>query len=418
MPTRCNQGQKTKKLSPRVLRKSPFGDPSLHFSISFVVYIIIYSMIIIRMEGCGAITSSIWPLGIRDSRKTNFAFLAKQGWNILKHQNCLWVEIMQRKYLKYEDFLSVNAKSTDFHTWRSILKGRSVLAKGLGRCVRSGRKTLFWLDSWLPCGPLIMHAKYDIEENEVERPLADYYTGNGNWKWEDLSAYLPDEVLEMLAALWLDPSLDEDDEVCWKLTADGSFSIKSAYDSQLQDYQGDSRIWRVIWQLKCPSKMLIFLWKIMYEALPTWRFFERRNLMDTSLCFRCGRAVEDILHALRDCASSRKVWLSFDIPLRYNSFFSNSLHDWLIENLMARDTLCNVPWSIVFSFAIWMIWFWLNSMLHVNDFTWPLNTSAVIMGGAKEAWDVLSSLHNRLKRLTLIGWRPPCQSKSFFQLPR
>ncbi|XVE92863.1 hypothetical protein REPUB_Repub01dG0139900 [Reevesia pubescens] len=39
--------------------------------------------------------------------------------------------------------------------------------------------------------------------------------------------------------------------------------------------------------------------------------------------------------------------------------------------------------------AIWMIRFWRNNSLHDNIFLWPTNATQLILGKAKDAWDVL-----------------------------
>lgn len=55
-------------------------------------------------------------LNVKDIRKANLAFLAKLGWKILTNKECLWIDIIRKKYLRRDDFLSVPSKSTDSFT--------------------------------------------------------------------------------------------------------------------------------------------------------------------------------------------------------------------------------------------------------------------------------------------------------------
>jgi hypothetical protein len=45
-------------------------------------------------------------LGIRDMKSTNLALIAKLGWNILNNSDNIWVQLLQKKYIRYENFLT------------------------------------------------------------------------------------------------------------------------------------------------------------------------------------------------------------------------------------------------------------------------------------------------------------------------
>lgn len=53
-------------------------------------------------------------LNLGDLRKSNLAFLPKLGWHFNKE--ALWVNLIQKKYFRHHDFLSVPGRTTDSYT--------------------------------------------------------------------------------------------------------------------------------------------------------------------------------------------------------------------------------------------------------------------------------------------------------------
>ncbi|KAK3212205.1 hypothetical protein Dsin_016911 [Dipteronia sinensis] len=70
-------------------------------------------------------------LGFKDLLSFNQSLLAKQAWRILSCRHSLVARLLKAKYFKNGEFLMASAKNGCSHIWRSILWGRSLLAKGL-----------------------------------------------------------------------------------------------------------------------------------------------------------------------------------------------------------------------------------------------------------------------------------------------
>ncbi|KAK9988377.1 hypothetical protein SO802_028616 [Lithocarpus litseifolius] len=67
---------------------------------------------------------------------------------------------------------------------------------------------------------------------------------------------------------------------------------------------------------------------------------------------------ESAVHPLRDCAQVRAVWLQLGVRYTNQAFWSSDLQEWLTMN-RSRDSKAmygKIHWSMLFSFAIWMIW--------------------------------------------------------------
>lgn len=88
-------------------------------------------------------------LGFRDIHCFNLALLAKQGWRLLTNPSSLLFRVYQARYFPTGNFLSARLGFRPSATWRSILRARSFLEKGLRYRVGNGASTSIWSDPWL-----------------------------------------------------------------------------------------------------------------------------------------------------------------------------------------------------------------------------------------------------------------------------
>ncbi|EOY16691.1 Polynucleotidyl transferase, putative [Theobroma cacao] len=171
-----------------------------------------------------------------------------------------------------------SAKASNSYIWRSILKGRDVLVRGLGKNICNGHSTKFWIDNWLSCGPLIKYVNAEISVLEAELPVASFCNEAGNWDFDMFTHLLPSEIVSMIAAVLIDPSSEEEDVDFWLETSNGVFSLRgnlSSFDFFNQNLQQwmlkniqdntviDGLPWSyifvyTIWLLWCWRSLLIF----------------------------------------------------------------------------------------------------------------------------------------------------------------
>ncbi|XP_062100625.1 uncharacterized mitochondrial protein AtMg00310-like [Humulus lupulus] len=85
-------------------------------------------------------------LGFRMTEATNDAFMTKRCWELITGTKGLWHKQMKAKYIKGEHFLNCNAKNSDSHLWKTILKERETLAKGLCKRIGNGTMTFSKMD--------------------------------------------------------------------------------------------------------------------------------------------------------------------------------------------------------------------------------------------------------------------------------
>ena len=72
----------------------------------------------------------------------------------------------------------------------------------------------------------------------------------------------------------------------------------------------------------------------------------------------CHTEPKTINHALRDCTIVKYVWQHLGQQRLNQQFYSQERRDWLISNanLKAPFNANGIPWNVVFSFAVWLIW--------------------------------------------------------------
>lgn len=181
-------------------------------------------------------------LGLRTTTAANQAFLAKLGWQLEQGGNSLWADVFRHKYLKVD----LDKNSSD--TWKSIFSARCVVEEGIGREVKNGETTLFWLDRWLNFTPLAIAATGIIPPEERMKNVAEYWD-EGGWSWNLLAPLLPPDLMQEVARYTLTPG--QNDAAYWSKSADESFSTQSAYATILeikgQQKQGS-------WELKSSTK--------------------------------------------------------------------------------------------------------------------------------------------------------------------
>jgi hypothetical protein len=86
-------------------------------------------------------------------KKMNISLLIKWWWKLEKEDG-LWQDIVKFRYLKKDSICTVKHRHNDFAIWYDLLKVRDIYLQGRKMCVKDGKKTLFWKDSWLYDKPL------------------------------------------------------------------------------------------------------------------------------------------------------------------------------------------------------------------------------------------------------------------------
>ncbi|CAN1254883.1 Putative ribonuclease H protein At1g65750 [Linum perenne] len=109
---------------------------------------------------------------------------------------------------------------------------------------------------------------------------------------------------------------DFNDRWVWHFDPKGRFSVKSCYRlirtqnsrGDGRNMRGDEKMWRWLWQLSMPPKLIFFVWRVLKNALATKRNMFRRNCSPSPSCQLCNAVEETIEHLFFGCHFSARFW--------------------------------------------------------------------------------------------------------------
>ncbi|GLT58532.1 hypothetical protein SLA2020_314180 [Shorea laevis] len=71
----------------------------------------------------------------------------------------------------------------------------------------------------------------------------------------------------------------------------------------------------ILWKLKIPPKIRVFIWRAILNALPSLDNLVRRGIAQAALCPCCHLADESIMHLLFYCPYVEPIWFGSAVGL-------------------------------------------------------------------------------------------------------
>jgi len=216
-------------------------------------------------------------LGILDLQLQNKSLLAK--WLVkLPNTEGLWQTLLTNKYLRTKFLTQVSAKPYDSHFWRGLMKIKDEVFSNGSFVIKDGSQTRFWDDTWV--GVLPFKVRYPSLYNIVRDPHATVakilatrplnvsfrraLVDNKLVEWHDLAARIANVEL-----------VEGSDVFILNLTKSGSFTVRSFYLNSLSEHPPFRH--KMIWKLKIPLKIKIFLWYLQRGVVLTKNNLAKKN---------------------------------------------------------------------------------------------------------------------------------------------
>uniref|UniRef100_A0A453GR76 Reverse transcriptase zinc-binding domain-containing protein n=1 Tax=Aegilops tauschii subsp. strangulata TaxID=200361 RepID=A0A453GR76_AEGTS len=157
---------------------------------------------------------------------------------------------------------------------------------------------------------------------------------------------------------------NEPDRLCWKWTANGTYSGQSCCSAT---FHGSTLCcsWKLVWKSWAPLQVRFFHWLANQDCCCTADRLARRGLQHHPCCLLCDQAPETIQHLVLACPFARQAWhvtlawLHIPAPAPEHD---PSVMDWWLH---AKDTTPPTQRKALQSVALlvpWMIW------KHMNEF--------------------------------------------------
>ncbi|KAG2306143.1 hypothetical protein Bca52824_025891 [Brassica carinata] len=171
------------------------------------------------------------------------------------------------------------------------------------------------------------------------------------------------------------PSVYDHDSWVWKYNRSGIYTVKTGYDLAFslnkkelirchKEKPSLNPLKAQVWNMQTPSKLKVFLWKVLYGALSVVDALQDRGMKCDPVCQTCGMDGESINHVLFSCILARQVWAYSGFPNPHGGFDVSSVfvnvsylfETWRNNEEMRWITKC-FPW------ILWYLWKNRNSLL-------------------------------------------------------
>ena len=99
---------------------------------------------------------------------------------------------------------------------------------------------------------------------------------------------------------------EHQDKVSWRVT-NGILSSTATYNQVIENVMVNNH-WSVIWGLKIPQRIRLFLWQAQHYALPTFVLLGKRSVLVDSTCRWCNSGEESQDHIFFSCSLFSIGW--------------------------------------------------------------------------------------------------------------
>ncbi|MFQ6656889.1 hypothetical protein Gotur_026806, partial [Gossypium turneri] len=122
--------------------------------------------------------------------------------------------------------------------------------------------------------------------------------------------------------------------------------------------------YRKLWNLQLPTKILILIWRISWNYIPSLVNLRYKRVTTNVRCPRCCSVEEDSFHVFRQFPISTDAWISLNMSW-VTEHANQSVWSWLTW-VFSRGTKEQIR---VFCCALWVIWSSRNRMIHERKYT-------------------------------------------------
>jgi hypothetical protein len=352
---------------------------------------------------------------MRSMKDVNLALISKLGWKLLNGSESLWASQLTGKYLKTGSFLSPSSHSATSWLWKGIQKSKPILSLGVCHRIHKTTSLSVWNSSWIPTLPFFSPTPIHMSKTSFpDLKVSDLFNINGSWNLSLLISLFTSASVKEILKIPICPHLVN--PFLWTPSSNGLFSTSSAYrlisSPRINSVSSplESSLWKSLWKLKLNARLLLFLWKIAWNLLPTKSRLKALFHIPApeSLCPLCSSEEESISHLFFNCIFAKVAWRSSFWPLDSSAWSSLSPSNW-IQGILAPHSVLGIPLADCHLFQIYasvlcdQIWYARNKAVHAGSIPDISALASSIRKAALDhaaAWKSISPLIKEL-------WSPP-----------
>lgn len=324
--------------------------------------------------------------GILNIKIFGVALICKSLWRGI-YGTSLWSDIVRQKYLKGRgiefwfrfDTIGIKRGSAIWYSFRRV---QHYFLSNLKWEIHTGNKIYIGLDSFagyrgslLVPPPLLFFLRRSglftwnqiIKEWDGSQPVlrdADDISLPFNLipLWSDLSSSLQRGGLQRSTVA---------NHLTWSLPFSAPHAIvKDIYSDLISVNAPANRRFPVFWwKLRCPLKIILFSWLVLFNKNLTWDSLRRRSWHGPSRCALCKMDEESNFHLFFKCSAAQKIWydLANFFSFQHLSFISvDAAFNWWGRQKSLRPIL---------PITLWSLWRWRNLIIFEDS---PLSANFVL----------------------------------------
>ncbi|KAL0431296.1 UNVERIFIED_CONTAM: hypothetical protein Sradi_0755600 [Sesamum radiatum] len=220
------------------------------------------------------------------------------------------IQRLEQLFAKFFWGSTTNQKKLHWSKWNTVCypTDEDTSQNSIFWTLRAG-KISFWHDWWLPEGILQSIA----HQNSPSSALVKSFWDNYAWDINKLLQVVPPHVIELI--LLVPINVQREDHMHWKLSPNGSFSTKSAWDLA-RDHRTSQPIFQSLWSPLIRPTISIFTWKLLHSWIPVDTTLKRRGIPLVSRCVCCFKEEESLPHLFLHNPVVLEVWQFFAAKLQ------------------------------------------------------------------------------------------------------
>lgn len=232
-------------------------------------------------------------LGVKDLHSQNHCLLMKFVDKLLSSDQAAWKEWILRDISVFD----APTTSTSSYLWRIINDELNTYRSITYVDIRDGSSTSFWLDHWLPDGPIC--STHAALFSHTTRPNVSVQKVFQNRFELCLRPRLTNAASSQLASLLStlqDFRLSDGGDIRLLKASGKSFTTRGTYAALTQDHAAPDFHGRRIWETHVPNKVKVFDWLYFKDRLSTRANLYAKHVLDDDQCQRCVHGIEDRRH--------------------------------------------------------------------------------------------------------------------------
>ncbi|XP_060969636.1 uncharacterized protein LOC115702106 [Cannabis sativa] len=224
----------------------------------------------------------------------------KQGWRLLLYEDSLVGRIYRARYYPNGNFLTAEIGDNPSFIWRNVFESQQLVRDGARRRIGSGMFTLVLNVPWLisDVNPCVVSTHPALANSTVSQLM---HIDRKQWDLEVLHDLFEARDIGLIMQL-------------------------------------ESELWRALWKVKVPPKVLHFVWKAISGCLPTRSQLRNKHVPVDPRCVICNSDEETIVHVFVGCHFAQSCWNRSGVGLQFSA--EATFADWFKAFLVGVEW----PW--------------------------------------------------------------------------